>query len=47
MTSPINQHKKLEEKLRLYDKPFIESEFLQKLLATFAPKYPIFSLSAR
>jgi len=47
MSLPINQYKKLEEKLRLYDKPFIEIEFLQKLLEAFAPNYQIRNLSFR
>ena len=42
-----NQFKKIEEKLRLYDKPFIDISFLQKILDKFAPKYEIKELSRR
>lgn len=47
MDLPINQQKKLEEKLRLYDKPFIDISFLQKILDKFAPNYQIKTLSSR
>lgn len=47
MDLPINQLKKIEEKLRIYDKPFIEISLLQKILDKFAPNYQIKTLSNR
>lgn len=47
MSLSTNQRKKIEEKLRIYDKPFITNDFLQKLLATFAPNYQIKTLTTR
>lgn len=47
MNLPINQIKTVEEKLRLYNKPFIEQSFLQKILDKFAPNYKPFQLSAK
>lgn len=47
MELPINQYKKIEEKLRIYDKPFIEISLLQKILDKFAPNYKVFQLSSR
>lgn len=47
MDLPINQRKKLEEKLRIYDKPFIEISLLQKILDKFAPNYRIDTLCTR
>jgi hypothetical protein len=45
MPLPTNQRKKIEEKLRLYDEPFITYNFLRKLLDTFAPNYQIKTLT--
>lgn len=47
MALPINQFKTIEEKLRIYDKPFIEISLLQKILDKFAPNYEIKELSRR
>lgn len=47
MELPINQWKKIEEKLRYYDKPFIEISLMQKILDKFAPKYRIDTLCTR
>lgn len=47
MDLPINQRKKIEEKLRYYDKPFIEISLMQKILDKFAPKYRIDTLCTR
>ncbi len=47
MNIPINQFKTIEEKLRIYDKPFIEISLLQKILDKFAPKYRIDTLCSR
>jgi hypothetical protein len=47
MELPINQRKKIEEKLRYYDKPFIEISLMQKILDKFAPKYRIDTLCTR
>lgn len=47
MELPINQRKKIEEKLRLYEKPFIEVLLVQKILDKFAPKYRIDTLCSR
>lgn len=47
MDLPINQFKKIEEKLRYYNKPFIEISLLQKVLDKFAPNYEIKKLSSR
>jgi predicted DNA-binding protein YlxM (UPF0122 family) len=44
---PVNQIKTIEEKLRIYDQPFIDSLLLQKILDKFAPKYEIKALSSR
>lgn len=44
---PINQFKKVEEKLRIYGKPFIDISLLQKILEKFAPNYQIKTLSSR
>lgn len=44
---PINQIKIIEEKLRVYGKPFIDNVLLQKILQKFAPSYKPFQLSAR
>lgn len=46
MNLPINQIKKVEEKLRLYEKPFIEISLLQQILEKFAPNYEIKKLSS-
>jgi hypothetical protein len=43
----INQIKTIKEKLRIYEKPFIESSFLQNLLEKFAPHYTIAQLCSR
>ncbi len=47
MALPINQFKTIEEKLRIYDKPFIEMPLLQKILDKFAPNYEAKELSRR
>jgi hypothetical protein len=47
MALPINQFKTIEEKLRIYNKPFIEISLLQKILDKFAPNYEIKELSRR
>ena len=47
MTLPINQFKKIEEKLRIYDQPFIDISLIEKLRDKFAPKYRIESLCTR
>lgn len=47
MGIPINQYKKIEEKLRIYAKPFIDISLLQKIIDKFAPNYKIFQLSSR
>lgn len=47
MDLPINQRKKIEEKLRIYDKPFIDISLLQKILDKFAPNYRIDTLCTR
>jgi len=47
MDLPINQIKKVEEKLRIYDKPFIEISLLQQILDKFAPKYEVKELSRK
>jgi hypothetical protein len=43
----INQIKLVETKIRLYNKPFIEADFLQKVLDKFAPNYKPYQLSAK
>lgn len=43
----INQRKKLEEKLRLYNQPFIEASLVKEIIAKFAPNYEIKSLCSR
>jgi hypothetical protein len=45
--SKVNYHKKLEEKLRIYNQPFIEKSLLQKIIDKFAPNYKIYQLSSR
>lgn len=47
MPQPTNQFKTIEEKLRYYDKPFIEISLLQKIINNFAPKYRIDTLCTR
>jgi hypothetical protein len=47
MALPINQYKKVEEKLRLYHQPFIEYDLLRKILDKFAPNYQIKTFSDR
>jgi len=47
MILPINQRKKLEEKLRSYRKRFIEYSLLKKIIEKFAPNYKIKTLCAR
>lgn len=47
MGLPINQIKKVEEKLRIYDKLFIEISLLQQILDKFAPKYEVKELSRK
>lgn len=47
MDLPINQLKKIEEKLRYYNEPFIDISLLQKILDKFAPKYQVKALSSR
>ncbi len=47
MDLPINQFKTIEGKLRIYDKPFIDSSLLQKILDKFAPRYEAKELSRR
>lgn len=47
MELPINQYRKIEEKLRIYDKPFIDISLLQKIIDKFAPNYKVFQLSSR
>lgn len=47
MTTSVNQIKTIEEKLRIYNQPFIDSLLLQKILDKFAPKYQIKALSSR
>lgn len=43
----LNQKKKIEEKLRIYRKPFIDSVLLNELLESFAPNYTISQLTSR
>ena len=43
----VNQYKKIKEKLRYYDKPFIEATLLQKIIDKFAPNYKTYQLSSR
>lgn len=47
MQLPINQVKKIEEKLRIYEKPFIDSVLIKKILERFAPNYEIKELHRR
>lgn len=47
MDLPINQFKKIEEKLRIYEKPFIEISLIKKIIEKFAPNYEIKKLSSR
>jgi hypothetical protein len=47
MELPINQRKIIEEKLRIYDEPFIDKDLLQKILNKFAPNYKIKTLTTR
>ncbi len=47
MDLPINQFKKVEEKLRIYEKPFIDVWLVTKILEKFAPKYRIDTLCSR
>ncbi len=47
INKPINQFKKVEEKLRIYGKPFIDISLFQKILEKFAPNYHIKTLSSR
>ena len=42
-----NQRKTLQEKLILYNKPFIDRDFLQKILDKFAPNYEVKTLTSR
>jgi len=41
----MNYLEKIREKLRLYDKAIIEKDFLEKILAKFAPNYSITQIS--
>ncbi len=45
--TPDNQIKLIEEKLSIYNKPFIDAGFLQKILDKFAPQYKPYHLSAK
>ena len=47
MELPINQFKKIEEKLRIYEKPFIDVWLITKILEKFAPNYRIDTLCSR
>lgn len=47
MDLPINQFRKIEEKLRIYRKPFIEISLIKKILEKFGPKYEIKELNRR
>jgi len=42
-----SQIKVIEQKLRIYRKPFITKDFLQKIIDKFAPNYKPYQLSAR
>ena len=43
----VNQIRLIQEKLRYYNKPFIEYSLLQKIINKFAPGYKIYNLSDR
>ena len=47
MDLSINQFKKVEEKFRIYEKPFIDVWLVTKILEKFAPKYRIDTLCSR
>jgi len=43
----VNQIRLIQEKLRYYNKPFIECSLLQKIIDKFAPGYQPYDLSAK
>ena len=43
----VNQIRLIQEKLRYYNKPFIEYSLLEKIVKRFAPGYQIYNLSDR